>query len=235
MSITDIFSISFLCCLGISLLLIGLLSIYFNNKLMEQEHKISAMFGIVTTMADQIQFLRTNRNIIVDPAKCDLDVNNYMPFANTNLINVSDEENDEEEEDDEDEDDDASSTTSSSSSSSSSSEEDIDESKIKVINMSEDFDINQEIIEIIEIFDKEQNKVVEDKAQDKAQDNAQDKATTKFDFKEFKMDIDTESELDNKKMSLGKLRQIVSEKGLSTDASKLKKPELLKLLSIETV
>ena len=89
MSGSDIFSLSFLCCLGISLLLIGLLSIYFNNKLTEQEHKISAMFGIVTTMADQIQFLRTNRNVIADPSKNGLDVNNYMPFANTDLINVS--------------------------------------------------------------------------------------------------------------------------------------------------
>ena len=38
-------------------------------------------------------------------------------------------------------------------------------------------------------------------------------------------------------MSLGKLRQIVSEKGLSTvaDVSKLKKVEILKLLSVENV
>ena len=80
MSGSDIFSLSFLCCLGISLLLIGLLSIYFNNKLTEQEHKISAMFGIVTTMADQIQFLRTNRNVIADPSKNGLDVNNYLLY-----------------------------------------------------------------------------------------------------------------------------------------------------------
>ena len=45
---------------------------------------------------------------------------------------------------------------------------------------------------------------------------------------------DTHSDsLDYKKLSLPKLRSIVSEKGLATDASKLKKNELLKLLGAE--
>jgi hypothetical protein len=38
---------------------------------------------------------------------------------------------------------------------------------------------------------------------------------------------------DYKKMSLSKLRSIVTEKGLTPDATKLKKNELLKLLGIE--
>lgn len=218
MSGSDIFSLSFLCCLGISLLLIGLLSIYFNNKLTEQEHKISAMFGIVTTMADQIQFLRTNRNVIADPSKNGLDVNNYSPFSNTDLINVSDDEEDGNDGDDGDDVDDDSSTSSSSSSSSlsssSSSNSIINESNIRVINISEDFDINNEVTEITEITElpeqKEHKKII---------------------------DIDVDSETDYKKMSLGKLRQFVSDKSLSTvaDVSKLKKAEILKLLSVENV
>jgi hypothetical protein len=39
--------------------------------------------------------------------------------------------------------------------------------------------------------------------------------------------------LDYKKLSLNKLRSIVIEKGVVTDASKLKKHELLKLLEVE--
>jgi hypothetical protein len=39
--------------------------------------------------------------------------------------------------------------------------------------------------------------------------------------------------LDYKKLSLNKLRSVVSEKGIVTDASKLKKHELLKLLEVE--
>ena len=42
-----------------------------------------------------------------------------------------------------------------------------------------------------------------------------------------------ESHLDYKKLPLPKLRSIVAEKGLSADASKLKKNELLKLLGSE--
>ena len=216
MSGSDIFSLSFLCCLGISLLLIGLLSIYFNNKLTEQEHKISAMFGIVTTMADQIQFLRTNRNVIADPSKNGLDVNNYMPFANTDLINVSDDEGEEEGDDNEDDDDDDDDDDSSTSSSSSSSNSIEDESNIRVINISEDFDINNEITEISEITEQKEEP---------------DLSNIK-DLKMIDIDTDIDTETDYKKMSLGKLRQIVSEKGLATDVSKIKKNELLKLLSV---
>jgi hypothetical protein len=39
--------------------------------------------------------------------------------------------------------------------------------------------------------------------------------------------------LDYKKLPLNKLRSIVSEKGLSTDSTKLKKNEILKLLGVE--
>jgi hypothetical protein len=39
--------------------------------------------------------------------------------------------------------------------------------------------------------------------------------------------------IDYKKVTLAKLRSIVAEKGLTNDASKLKKNELLKLLGVE--
>ena len=39
--------------------------------------------------------------------------------------------------------------------------------------------------------------------------------------------------LDYKKLSLNKLRSIVTDKGIITDASKLKKNDLLKLLEVE--
>jgi hypothetical protein len=41
------------------------------------------------------------------------------------------------------------------------------------------------------------------------------------------------SNIDYKKLSLPKLRSVVTEKGLATDTSKLKKNELLKLLEVE--
>lgn len=227
MSVSDIFSLSFLCCLGISLLLIGLISIYFNNKIMEQEHKLSAMFEIVTTMADQLHFLRTSRGgggvssmqeqpssstepVVLEQSEFNCCPTNYMPFSNTNpnLISVSDGEECVEE----DTDDEASSDSSSESSNESNTEdidfEEIEEEEtkeikepkeIKVIKM-DNFD-DLKMIDISELNELTEDKKVEDES----------------------------NETDYKKMSLGKLREIVSKKGI--DASKLKKNELLKLLS----
>ena len=50
------------------------------------------------------------------------------------------------------------------------------------------------------------------------------------DLEEIKAEGETESTIDFKKLSLAKLRSIVSEKGLSKEANKLKKNDLIKLL-----
>ena len=50
--------------------------------------------------------------------------------------------------------------------------------------------------------------------------------------KDDKEDKEDNEETDFKKMSIQRLRTIVLEKQLSPDPSKLKKPELLKLLSV---
>lgn len=98
-------------------------------------------------------------------------------------------------------------------SSSSSSSSSVNESNIRVINISEDFDINNEVTEITELPEQKEHKETDKKM----------------------IDIDVDSETDYKKMSLGKLRHIVVDKKLTQDASKLKKIDLLKLLSIENV
>lgn len=55
------------------------------------------------------------------------------------------------------------------------------------------------------------------------------------DFKTININLEnsTAENIDYKKLSIPKLRSIVAEKKLSTDTSKLKKPELLKLLGVE--
>jgi hypothetical protein len=60
---------------------------------------------------------------------------------------------------------------------------------------------------------------------------------TSSDFKTISINLGEEQEdsIDYKKLQLAKLRSIVVEKGLTnnSEASKLKKPELLKLLGAE--
>ena len=207
------FDLSFLWCLGISLLIIGVLGIYFKNKLTEQEHKITAMFGIVTTMAEQISSLRKQTSQQSCPVEFTEQQQQQQQETKTvNLIPVSDDEEEEEEEeedeekegneevtDDEKDDDDTCST----SSSESSEINDIDMNDIKTINMnieSNDFPL-EELLELKVIKEEEE--------------------------KENK----NEEETDYKKMSLGKLRLIVQEKKIVQDASKTSKKDLLKMLS----
>ena len=58
MSLADIFSTPFLMCLGICLLLIGLIGMYLTQKLSDQDHKISSMMGLVSTMAEELNYVR---------------------------------------------------------------------------------------------------------------------------------------------------------------------------------
>jgi hypothetical protein len=53
MGITDIFSIPFLICLAICILLVGCSSIYFYQRILQQDHKISSMVSLISSMAEE--------------------------------------------------------------------------------------------------------------------------------------------------------------------------------------
>lgn len=58
MALSDIFTVPFLVSLGITLLLVGLLGMFFVQRLQEQNHKMSSMLGLVSTMAEELNFIR---------------------------------------------------------------------------------------------------------------------------------------------------------------------------------
>jgi len=64
MGLGDLFSTSFLISLGITLLLVGFLGIFLTQKIMEQNHKISSMMGLVTTMAEELNYMRARIQMI---------------------------------------------------------------------------------------------------------------------------------------------------------------------------
>ena len=64
MGLTDIFSTSTLICLGIMLLLVGAASMFFMQKMNDQNHKISSMLGLVSTMAEELNFVRSRMQIL---------------------------------------------------------------------------------------------------------------------------------------------------------------------------
>ena len=147
-TLSNLFTPSTIICLGITLLLVGLLGMYFMGKFITQDHKISSMFGLVSSMAEEMHFMREKIQTVKfggSAGPTSNIINTSFPFmqekneeivasSNNDLISVSDE--------DDDDDDSVSSEDSSSSSVGSS---DIDEevndspSNIKIINIGETF------------------------------------------------------------------------------------------------
>jgi hypothetical protein len=185
MAIRSIFSVSTLICLGITLLLVGVVSMFFMQRMNEQNHKFASMLGLVSTMADEVGFIRTrvqllsareiNREgggIFEDSVVVEEPVN----FITASLINVSD---DEESEDDSDEDD----------------EEDSDEDDEDEKSESDDLEkLNNEEKNIkminCDIFDKKNNEDVENKDEedDKDENDEEDNDA---------LDIGTDSSIDD--------------------------------------
>jgi hypothetical protein len=63
MSLSDIFTPSVVISLAISLLLIGLFGLYVSNKMNEQNHKLNSMFDLVSTLANELQMVRSQQPV----------------------------------------------------------------------------------------------------------------------------------------------------------------------------
>jgi hypothetical protein len=246
--ISEIFSTSFLFSLAIIIIAIGGLFAYFNYRLSENNHKMQAMMGLVSTMADEMQYFRSkiHSNTIVNDNNTDTThvVPNFLGGANKEeeLIEVSDseiEESSEEEDSDEDSDSD--------------SDEDSDEEEdleAEVEDEEEDEEEEEEETDkkIITIdlgttneMTFESEEIEHTNTNDLNLSNLEDLDVS---LKSIAIDMDISNTGDSnisinkekddyKKMSLNKLRELVCEKGLVVDASKLKKNELLKMLGAE--
>ena len=268
-SLADLFTPTFLMFLGILVLIVALLVVYFESKTREQNHKIASMLSLVSTLAEDMNDVKMGLNqFAITRVGGSFPENFEQPLENsknfykqeTNLIEVSDDEDDddgddddyddaddaddddEDEEDDDDDDDD---------------EEDNDEeeddkddeesnNEVKVLkidmnsktqyqdNLSEsnilDLDVlNDNLTETQSLSSKSSHdKLSEYLHEESLKNSSSDLKTISLNLEESHSDS-----LDYKKLSLPKLRSIVSEKGLSTDSSKLKKNELFKLLGIE--
>jgi hypothetical protein len=253
-SLTDLFNPTFLMFLGILVLVVALIVVYFESKMREQNHKINSMFSIVSTLAEDMTGMKMGINQIagtqfLQPAN---ERTFYQPLEekrDNTLITVSDDEEDDEED-------------------SIVEEGSVDSISINNIeDVDVDVDVDDDLDELSdnELSDQEQIKVFklniskEEKDEEDADyeeesdmeelhsDNDLDdlEETTpidpvsKIDTSELKtISINLEEpveKIDYKKLQLPKLKSIVVEKGLasSSDASKLKKAELLKLLGIE--
>lgn len=277
-SLADLFNPTFLMFLGILVLVVALLVVYFESKMRDQNHKIASMLSLVSTLAEDMNGVKMGLNHLAIRGGQGLQQQNNslsnslgnFPETINNLIEVSDdededneEENDEEENDEEEDEleneeldiDDEESETNSESS--------VEETKIIKLQPSnknvdeEDYELNEEgnnlDFETEDLGDLEgdfepevDNEYVEEVLDLKY--DTEEKHLEEFNNMPSSSDLKTisinlgdenhqqhEDNIDYKKLQLPKIRSIVIEKGLvtSSEASKLKKPELLKLLGVE--
>lgn len=279
-SLTDLFNPTFLMFLGILVLVVALLVVYFESKFREQNHKISSMLSLVSSLAEElngtkmvIQHLSMRGGVQPQNFQQEQNLSNFHDLEenfvqntnNTKLIQVSDDENS-----------DSESETSDNNSESDDSVEilDDDDNENNVKEM-DDESVNSVIeigehndIKILKLNITKQNDDESDKSEDEQNldfddlddlenlsesseslsikdephleeltevNETKDDNIKSMDLKSINITLEeTKHEsLDYKKMGLPKLRSVVTEKGLTSDASKLKKNELLKLLGIE--
>ena len=269
-SLTDLFNPTFLMFLGILVLVVALLVVYFETKFREQNHKISSMLSLVSSLAEELNGTKMvvqhlSMRTVAIPQNFQQQSNLEEKFVSNNkLISVSDDEDSDSDSDSDSE------TNSDSDSDSSDSTEILDEddsensvieignNDIKVLKLninnnnddessssSEENNLDFDDLDNLDELDESDNL---DKLDDLDKENRTDIPIieTKEDdvqpFDNKTMDLksininleETKNEsMDYKKMSLPKLRSIVTEKGLTPDATKLKKNELFKLLGIE--
>jgi hypothetical protein len=271
-SLTDLFNPTFLMFLGILVLVVALVVVYFESKMREQNHKINSMFSIVSTLAEDMTGMKMGMNQIAAtqfggvPQQVD-ERTFHQPLEEnkTKLITVSDDE-----EDDYEDDDDLSSVGNIKIESGTGvcigdSEEELSFSEDIDDDLDEDLDeeldeentdreqfkvfklnINKDDADIEDINEEDINEEsdIEELDSDNDLEDLEEKTIapveeTKIDISDLKtISINLEEpieKIDYKKLQLPKLKSIVVEKGLasSSDASKLKKAELLKLLGIE--
>ena len=263
-SLTDLFNPTFLMFLGILVLVVALLVVYFETKLREQNHKISSMLSLVSSLAEEVN----GSKMIIHQLTMNHQPQNQPFFQyqqpnlekrivqNDSLILVSDDEEDS----DSDSDADASEADDSDAASEVSIDESVDDDdddsdnsvielgnindvKVLKLNISDNKDDSESGDELSDVDNLEEMDDLE------GLEDLDDSSTSSVSIKEEKndniksMDLKSinitleetkpEQPLDYRKMALPKLRSIVAEKGLSSDSSKLKKNELLKLLGVE--
>jgi len=179
MAFSDLFSVSFLVSLGITLLLTGLLGMFLVQKIQEQNHKMASMLGLVSTMAEELNFMRGRMQMMsYVPQNQQGGLNNQNQMESVNLIPVSDgdtseDDSDTEDEDEEDDDD------SSEDDSSENEDEEVQQfielnpnaQSIKVINFSNSEDLENEEIEELQDVDVDDLNDLDDDDNDDSDEN----------------------------------------------------------------
>ena len=260
---SDFFNYTFFIYLGILVLIGAVLVVYYESKQREQNHRMQTMFSLVSTLAQELNQLKLGVHMLSaykNNPDATLDVNSIYNDApslsnahahslGNTLIEVSDESDSDIDSDEHDIDTDNIDTETDINTDSEEEQEGGD-SKVKLVQLDIGYCIPSfdELIE--ENLDEEEDVDISLKPEyvEQVLDLKYDEDSN---LKEHIIDIEQQQDIANisihlgekpiveavdfRKMQLPKLRSIVVEKQLSTtsEANKMKKSELLKLLGIE--
>ena len=257
MSLVDVFfTPSLFITLAVCLILISLLGLYFIQKINQQNHKINTMVDLVATLGEQMNVLRSAylpNNISAGGAA--LDTSNtpisqnlgqaQMGVADTHtvsMIHVSDnednddseveyDEEDEEDSDDEEEESDDEEEESDDEEEESDNEEEGEEEEENSEEEEEELELPELSIDDVEETLMVKKAEIETVEVEKIPALEPDEIIEEDDEQVTETVVKSlDVVLDYKKASLTKLRDIVQSKGLVTDASKMKKSDILKVL-----
>lgn len=260
MPFLELFSSSFLLTIGIVIILIGVVFAYVNYRMSDQDHKISSMVSLVSTMAEELQFFRTKMNTLQTNVTTNVPFqqqqNNIIRHSGAGLIEVSDDDDDdddeyEHQESDDDVNDDVNDNDN---------ENDYNSSNHDDDDEDEDEDEDEDDHDEDEEGDSERDPQIKSIHLDETDlqpfdeplsDDVIDLSTLPIphiddekavheegvndnpELKTISITEEIDESMNYKKMSLAKLRHIVVEKGIVSDPSKMKKHELLKMLEEE--
>ena len=247
MSIVDLFNPSFLMFLAVLVLVSALIVVYFESKMREQNHKIASMLSIVSSVAEELNYVKSsfsqnggtiNSNNIPNVIELNSSMSNNFETIKKmdldipiNLIEVSD---DEDESDDEEEELEELEDSEDSDDESEEEEEDFD-----LDDEAEEFDLDAEELDLDAVEDLDAADIKNDIKVLKLDNEceAEEIDISNIDLKSIKFDNSLEEKKEPdvseyKKLPVNKLKSIAIEKGLIDESSKLKKPEILKLLGV---
>jgi hypothetical protein len=247
MALLDIFSTPTFLVLAIVLLLLSGIYLYISYKIAEQDHKLNSMLGLVSTLAEELQFIRNKVNYgniatipqIIDP---------LIPVSDDEYEDEEDDEetDDEGEYDDEDEDIVEQNEIEDNLEIKSSIKEieftdDLDEISEELIkqklkyNPNQDYNIDIKKLNISNFNNIEEIKTIHLEAPIELEndDGILQEFVSSYTNNENDLVEDSKINLiknDYKRMSLQKLRELIVERGIEQDPFKLKKNEIIKLL-----
>ena len=220
--------------LGIFVLTIALLVVYIESKSREQNHKIGSMLSLVSSLAEELNSIKLQRGGGTNDEQNSLvTVSDGDDETLGDIDDDDDDDNDADEEDEDDEDEDEDNSVIEVDNLDGTDISKTNTNNIKILRLTLNADENESVTsdnELEELDDLEDLEELED------DDLEEEQNVSLFDLKSINISNLEEKEDDSielRKQPVNKLRSIVAEKGLAADPSKLKKPELLKLLGAE--